>query len=185
MRTTTVWVVIGLMAAAGVSQAMLPANPDELYPQNDGGSGGDASDVCGEPFPEVPRGEIVEGQLVPILDHDDVWAIPGQEGERLIIEVAPEPRGTHTASVSPALTVILWTLDGSECHQSLAEARATGGEPAQLEADLPATATYSLEVHLDGLSTDIDGQAPSLVVPASGHCSPVCLMDMDLLVTTG
>lgn len=185
MRASYLWLVLLLVAAAGTSQAVIDGAIGDVYPQNDGGSGQDASDTCSQPFPEVPRNERQEGQLVPVLDHDDFWAIPADAGERLRIEVRPGGHGTAGLNATAALTVVFWATEDETCPEKLAETTTDGQEPATFQVEVPKTGVYSLQVHLDGLSTDINGDTPGLVTSQSGHCSPFCLTDMDLLVTAG
>ncbi len=185
MRASYLWLVLLLVAAAGTSQAVIDGAIGDVYPQNDGGSGQDASDVCGEPFPEVPRDQRQEGQLFPVLDHDDFWSIPADAGERLSVEVRPGGHGQAGLNATAALTVVFWATEDGACPANLAEATTDGQEPATFEVDVTETGIYSLQVHFDGLSTGVNGDKPGLVTPRSGHCSPFCLTDMDLLVTTG
>lgn len=185
MRASYLWLVLLLVAATGSSQALLDHDVADIYPQNDGGSGQDASDVCGQPFPEVPRDQRQEGQLVPIVDHEDFWAVFATEGEPLTIEVQPRAHGQAGLAIMPALTVAFWSTGDGGCLEKLAENTTDGQEPAFLEVVAPGNGSYSLQIHLDGLSTDVSGDNPALATTQSGHCSPFCVTDMDLLVTTG
>lgn len=182
MRASALWMVLILVIAAGTGQAVLHGD-EEPYPQDDGGSGQDASDVCDDPYPQVPRDRVQQGQLVPVLDQVDVWAIAADQGDRLHIEVTPRAQGTPALEITPALTITLWQTGSDGCTEALASAKTSGQTPATLEATMPSTGTYSLEIYLDGLATDVSAQAAD-PAPDSTHCSPVCATDMNLRVTT-
>lgn len=185
MRASYLWLALLLVAATGTSQAMLGQGVEDVYPQNDGGSGQDASDVCGGPSPAVPRDALQEGQLVPVIDHDDFWAIHADEGERLRVEVRPGAHGEAGLAITPALTVAVLPPAQDGCGEKLDTVTTDGQGPAILEVEVHETGVHSLQVHLDGFSTGINGDRPDLVTPQSGHCSPFCVADMDLLVTAG
>lgn len=154
-RAVPVFCVLALLTVAAPVSAHDPV--DET--QHDGGTPGDASDLCRDPFPTLDHDATTSGRLVPVppllpvSDTTDNYALDLSDGETVTITTgAAASTLLHDDSPSdedepfPGETAFRFQVWAPDCSEVVADGEPTpgSGEEATFTADV--SGTYTVEV---------------------------------------
>lgn len=168
-------VCIVLVAAAGVQASTIEETTGVKY-QHDGGTHGDASDVCVEPSPVLPVGNETEGLLVPLDDPEDDYGLDVTEadiGEAITVTLTPgPPLDWAVEEPLPDYDLVVHTPD---CQEPINASRKTGSVQ-EIVTFVPEQAGVHVIQVLPG-----DGDLPG-VAPVPMGCHPTCVGTTNKLV---
>lgn len=175
MRGAAILSVV-LVLAAGVSASTIEDATGVDY-QHDGGTKGDASDVCHQPSPVLPVGNVTTGLLVPLDDPRDAYGLdvePADVGDPITVTLQPAPdlAGSSVEPPAPDHDLVVHSVG---CQEPLGNSSNDGTQADQVTFTPAEAGIHVVEV-VPGDGGPVDAG------PGAEHCHPTCVGGLNRLV---
>lgn len=160
------WIIVLVVLLATTVQASRIEEATGIKYQHDGGTPGDASDVCDRPDPPLSVGDDSVGITVPVDDHVDNYALSIPEelvGVPVTVSIASSPGLPQVPRPAPDHDLFIWSPD---CGHLIDRSIGPPGEGDEVTFVPDGTGTYVVQVQAD---VDRPGGGPAPV-----GCHPHC-----------